>query len=1011
MSANTLEISMRYATFIFCLFAALFAGVHPAQGGSPAIPKGPLSPEESLVHLQVAPGLRVELAATEPQVIDPVDIAFDEDGRLWVVEMTDYPFGPQPGEQPRSRVRVLEDRDADGRYETAQTFVDGLLFATGLQLWQGGAFVTLAGQVMYFQDTTGDGKADVQETWFSGFAENNEQLRANHPRFGPDNWIYIANGLTGGKIVGHQAIEADKSDPVSINGMDFRFDPRSDRFESISGMGQFGLTFDDFGNRFVCSNRNPCTHIVLKDRYIKRNPNLAVPSVAHDVTSTGEATKTFPLSRNWTNHWSHNRQITSACGVFIYRGDALPEQYRGNCFVCEPAGNLVQRHVLTPERATFASRRGRDDVEFLASSDDWFRPVNQASGPDGALYVVDMYRASVEHPHWLPDHVKEKLPWNSGNDRGRIYRIVADRQKRPSQNPRLSQASTAELVQMLDHQNAWRRTTAARLIYERQDKSVQRELKVLVKQGRTATGQAHALWALDGLGLLDEEIITTALDDTNPRIREQAVSLSERWLQKSPSIVKTLLDIPNGPDRRLAFQLALSLGEAKPSPEVIQKQKSLLLDSKSDRWISFAVISSLPENTGRLLDLVLKDIGKESSTHREKIGNRLAQMLQDLSAQVGSTGDLDRIASVLDLIGDDGFSTTGGQLGPVQLACLHGLGDGLARRGDSLDRTLKNLPEERHGIRDDTTRIFVRAAKVSADPDQQDTVRHQHLELLRYASEALVGDTVVRLATAEPIQSLRVKAIEITGAYKNPQLGSLLLKDFRSLSPPVRRAVLGALVLSPDRIRLLLAQLEADRISLADLTQDIVNRLTSHDNADIKSQAEALLADAVPADRKQVLKQYRTATRDLEGDGDRGRVVFKNNCAACHQVGDLGVAVGPSIADFLPNKEADQLVEAVLNPNRAIDSNYVSYTVVTLDGKTHTGILSTETTSSITLKQAEGKSTMILRQNVDQIHSNGVSLMPVGLERNVSIEQMADLIVFLRDWRFLAGLVPVDAGE
>ncbi len=291
----------------------------------------PLSPQESLKHFHLPPGLKIELVACEPQVIDPVALRFDEDGRLWVVEMRDYPHGPAEGQPPRSRIRVLEDRDGDGFYETAQTFADKLLFVTGVQPWRGGVIVTMAGSVRYMKDENGDGWADRQETWYTGFAEQNSQLRANHPRFALDNHIYIANGLRGGAVVDARH---PGGKPVSISGMDFRFDPRTFAFEAVSGVGQFGLAFDDYGNRFMCSNRNPVKHIVLPDAAIKRNPRVAIPSAFHDVAAAGADSHVYPISRAWTTSTLHAGQFTAACGV---RSIAAMRCRRSTAATCLPA--------------------------------------------------------------------------------------------------------------------------------------------------------------------------------------------------------------------------------------------------------------------------------------------------------------------------------------------------------------------------------------------------------------------------------------------------------------------------------------------------------------------------------------------------------------------------------------------------------------------------------------------------------------------------------------------------
>ncbi len=231
----------------------------------------PVAPADSLQHFVLSPklDLRIDLVAAEPDVIDPVAIAFDEHARMYVVEMRDYPNGPKDGEASASRIRLLEDADGDGLFETSHVFADGLLFATGVLPWDGGVIVTVAGEIRFLKDTNGDHAADVNEVWFNGFSEGNPQLRANHPTFGPDGWIYVANGLRGGKVTTvRTAWPSGNESPqtIELRDQDFRFNPRTGEAEAITGGGQFGMTFDAFGNRFICSNRNPCDHVVLETR-------------------------------------------------------------------------------------------------------------------------------------------------------------------------------------------------------------------------------------------------------------------------------------------------------------------------------------------------------------------------------------------------------------------------------------------------------------------------------------------------------------------------------------------------------------------------------------------------------------------------------------------------------------------------------------------------------------------------------------------------------------------------
>ena len=388
-----------------------------------------LSPQESLKQIVVDTGLTVELAANEPNVIDPIAIRFDEDGRMWVVEMRDYPLGPTKEFPARSRISILRDMDNDGFYETATVFADNLSFATGLQPWKGGVFVTSAGKVAYMKDTDGDDKADINQTWYTGFAQVNQQLRANHPTLALDNHIYIAAGLRGGTIADAQHPEVK---PVSISGRDFRFDPLSRKFEAVTGEAQFGLTFDDYGNRFVCANRDPTIHMVLEDRQLKKNPLVTVDAVLEHVVFGSAYTPVYPIGRTWTTSNLHAGQFTAACGLEIYRGDALPANNYGDVFICEPTGYLVHREDIKPNGVTFAESYATHTTEFFASRDEWCRPVNLALGPDGAMYVVDMYRQIIEHPEWMPEELRHRPNLRAGSDRGRIYRVAAKDFHRPA---------------------------------------------------------------------------------------------------------------------------------------------------------------------------------------------------------------------------------------------------------------------------------------------------------------------------------------------------------------------------------------------------------------------------------------------------------------------------------------------------------------------------------------------------------------------------------------------------
>lgn len=974
--------------------------------------KGPLTAGESLKYIKVAPGLRVDLVASEPQVIDPVAIAFDENGNMWVVEMTDYPNGPVGGQPPRSRVRVLEDRNQDGVFETARTFVDQLLYATGLQLWQGGAFITLAGKVIYCRDTTGDGKADVKETWFTGFAEENQQLRANHPTLGMDNRIYIANGLRGGTIVGRSGPNRPTAAAVSITGSDFRFDPQSGDYDAVTGAGQFGLAFDDFGNRFVCTNRNATKHIVFNRRYIERNKYFIIPNETHDVSPPGPNAVVYPLSRNWTHYSDHAGQITAACGVLVNRDQGLGADYRGNVFVCEPPGNLVHRRILMPDGVTFRSERARDGVEFLASPDDWFRPVNLTLGPDGSLYVVDMYRAVIEHPHWLPEDLAEKLPLNAGNDRGRIYRISKsesssqrDSETRSSTGGhQLANRSNGQLVSILEHSNSWWRETAARLIYERQDTSIVDRLETLAVKGTRAVSRIHAIWALDGLGKLTKQHVLTALIDSNPRVREHAVRLSERYLETCTELRSRVIQLARDSDMRVRWQVALSLGQASCETSIMDALLTIALRSETDSWTRSAVLSSVGNQSVTMLQRTLRQEGIRENgfdSGRHELALELAKM-------IGRMGDMRATEEIMFALISQSEEEPEDLFQSLMLVTEMATGVSEGQRDFSLvlEEWLNRVDDRSIQLGRFIEIVSNQAKDLEASPE----IRRTCFRFLGLIGFERGGRVLLEVVSADPSRALRSLAIGQVSRYRSVEIAPVLLQEFASQTPAIRGVVLDAMLAVPERCRVLLAAFANQEIALSELNPSVVQRLVEHPEEAIRKRAQQLLAEVIPESRQKVLREYSGAL-SIEGDPLLGRKVFQDNCTDCHRIGTIGVEVGPYIGDFplKPNVRTnpEMILESILNPNRAIDANYVSYTVVTNRGQVHTGIVSQDTTGAVTLRQAKDKTVTIFRRDIDDIRSNKISLMPEGFEQKISVEQMSDLIAFLRDWRFLDGMVPL----
>ncbi len=525
---------------------------------------GPLTPEQAVATFQLDPGLKIECVAAEPMVASPVAVAWDEKGRMYVVEDRGYPTGPGKGQKPVGQVVLLESSRHDGHYDKRTVFADGLTFPNGVMCWRGGVFVTCAPYLYYFKDTNDDGVADVKQIIFQGFQDKNTtQLRVSHPVLNVDNWIYLTSGLTRANVSsplypGHPV--------VSCEYTDFRFRPDTDEFEAAAGTAQFGQTFDNFGHKFICSNRNHNQAVMMQLKYANRNPNLALPSLVEDIPDHGAASRVFPLSANITTFAEHAGYFTSACGIFYYRGAGLSAEYRDNSFTCEPAGNLVHRDVISQTNSTFVARRAREGVEFLASPDNWFRPVNLTSGPDGALYVCDMYRKTIEHPDYLPEATRKVTDFDSGKDKGRIYRITAANPAGKVPQLDFTHATVKQLCDTLNSPDAWWRTTAQRFLLERRDAAAAPALQALARKAAAPETRVLALHLLNSLDTLTDEQINAALNDRDSGVRENAIELAEPRLAHSKKLAAPVLALADDANAARAFPMRAFAGGAGRSP-------------------------------------------------------------------------------------------------------------------------------------------------------------------------------------------------------------------------------------------------------------------------------------------------------------------------------------------------------------------------------------------------------------------------------------------------------------
>jgi putative membrane-bound dehydrogenase-like protein len=521
------------------------------------------SQKDSLEAMRPRPGFTVELVAAEPLIESPVAFDWDAQGRLWVVEMRDYPSGMDGKGKPGGIVKVLTDRDGDGRYDDAQTFIEDLPFPTGIFPWRHGVLLGASKDILFAADTNGDGKADERRVLFTGFKEGNQQHRQNGYEWGLDGWIYGANGDSGGEIKspGRNPLGADK--PVSISGRDFRFRPDSGEFAPESGQAQYGRHRDDWGNWFGNNNSTWLWHYTIEDRYLRRNTQVAVKTTKQMLADYAESSRVFaanvPAIRfNQPQSVGH---LTSGCSPAPYRDELFGPGFSTSVFICEPVHNAVHREVLESNGATFTSRRATDeqDREFLASADPWFRPVMAKTGPDGALYIADFHRFVLEHPEWIAPETQSRLDLRGGSETGRIYRVLPTGAKlRPI--PNLSRLENTALAAALDSPNGWQRDTVHRLLFERNAKDTASDLAQLAEGAKNPKVRLQALAALESLQVLDANTVRNGLSDPHAAVRVQALRSSESLNASPAELLGDLVRLIEDPNFAVRRQLALTLG-------------------------------------------------------------------------------------------------------------------------------------------------------------------------------------------------------------------------------------------------------------------------------------------------------------------------------------------------------------------------------------------------------------------------------------------------------------------
>jgi putative membrane-bound dehydrogenase-like protein len=928
----------------------------------------PLSPQQSLRHLQIPSEWKAQLVAAEPLTTDPVAIDFGVDGALWVCEMHDYPSGLHGNFEPGGRVRILRDDDGDGIFDRSTIFLDGLPFPTGVTVWRKGVLVCAAPDILYAEDTDGDDRADIRRVLFAGFGTENYQARVNSLIYGLDGWVYGACGLFGGDIKSHITGKT-----TSLGNRDFRIDPDRGLIEPLTGRTQQGRVRTDDGDWFGCSNSQPFLHYPLLTD--DSRPGLTAPPLVVNVPQSAERLQLYPRLAEYQRFKLSGPagRVTAACGLGIYRDDWLGHELAGNPIVCEPVNLLLHRRVLQPQGVTFTAQRAasEEQSELITSTDNWFRPAQVRTGPDGGLWIVDMSRAVIEHPRWIPEEAKAKLDVRAGDDQGRIIRLLPSaRGARPLAD--LSKMTSAELVETLSSPNGTVRDLAQQLLWWRDDRLVAPALDRLAISEAAAPARVAALWVLARWQQLPSDVLKAAITSREPRIRRQAIRLLATHQSDLPD-AKALLDLSRDESDPLVTLDLIEALRQIPADNRAERLAKSYRTNLADPYLKFAALRSVPGSewvlfvAATIADSSLPSSGIESLVS-VSLASADSEALRMLLPHV-----LPKSADVL----------------PRNWGLVEQIAVAWSRNPQQAENWL--IGDRKSQL----TVALATARRLFAEEATPDKILTQLAGLLGLEASHRAED-VDRLAARLSSQSSPALQTRIVGALdrmRDPQVPRLLLDGWSSLGPAAKSDILDRLLSRPQSAKSLLDAIASDRFSSGWLDATRRQALLQHPDAEVRSLAAKALPATGSTSRAATIAQHQSVV-SLTGDLGRGREIYRKRCFACHTLEGEGHAAGPDLGESR-NKSWSTLLTSMLDPNQAVDQRYAAYTVLTTDGRSLQGLLTAESESSITLKGQEAKLTILPRSEIEKLASSGRSLMPEALERDLTPQDFADVCALL----------------
>jgi putative membrane-bound dehydrogenase-like protein len=957
-----------------------------------------LAPADAQKAFTVPEGFEVRLFAAEPDVINPVAMTWDERGRLWVVELYEYPLGAAPGTKPRDRIKILEDTDGDGRADKVTVFADGLNLATGIQVGYGGVFVGQAPDLLFLQDTNHDDVADTRTVLMTGFGLEDRHELLNGFTWGPDGQLYMTHG-----VFTHSRVKIPEASApgVEVTAAVARFHPRTKKFEVFADgtSNPWGVDFDRYGNAFVSA----CVidhlfHMAAGGIYVRQGGTPANPY-------------SYQLLPSIVDHKHH---MAAYAGIQVYQGNQFPKEWQGEVLFGNIHQSAINHDHLVPNGSSFKAEAQKD---FLTTTDGWFRPVSEQVGPDGALWVMDWYDKYPCYQNAQAD------PEGVDREHGRIWRVVytgrnpgAKVPSRPEVKMDLAKLGTAELVKLLTNPNIWQRKMAQRLLTERRDPAAVPELKKLLREGKTLEARLFALWTLNSSAQIGESVLEDFYQDKEPAIRAWIARIVGERQLANDVVIKGLGQMASDPDPGVRLAVATAARQLVSGSLTVDTPVSGDLKAIETGRILAPLVQASADAKDPLIPFMIWQAAEpkiaenpepafrwlaEHGVDTMPLSGQLARKTMRRICDTQDVGKLDMAMQFVAAVSEKDVALT--------VASLDGLLDGL--QGNKMKPTvdteplLKKLAESgKPELVDRAQRLgtlwgdasSIQAAVGTVNDSKASTdERIKAVQAVRKVKTSTSRDAMFQVLANKNPEPLKLEAIRALGEIGGDNVAEGLVQLWKEFTPEERRVSTEVLVSRNRWIYTFLSAIETKTIFPNEIPATVIRTLSENSNLAIRQRAAQDIGRVRPADadKQKIIAAKKEMILAGQADLRAGHELAKKTCFVCHKLYGEGADVGPDLTG-VGRSTLDALLANVIDPNQVVGKGYENTEIETKDGRSVSGRLVENTDTHIKLLSAGPKEEVVSKADIATMRTGELSVMPEGLEQ-MSDADFRNLIMFI----------------